>query len=321
MAIKHFLLGAALLCSLQGFSQHNFTVEGTLATPARVYLIYKVDNKRTIDSADVKDGHFTISGHVAGPTPASISINHQRAFFYLDKGTTLMNGWPDAVFTGTDICKTFNEFTAIEADNSKLADFIRKYPASVISVNALNTLAFAASTPEDFKKVRALTQHLSPSLKKTDSYQSFDKELTVMASMAKGLPAPVFTQPDSSGKLVSLKDFSGKYVLVDFWASWCEPCRAENPSVVKAMDTYKDKGFTVVSISLDTNRDSWLKAVKEDHLGWTQLSDLSAGNNAAKMYHVVGIPANCLVGPDGKIVAKDLHGDELTKQLEKILGH
>jgi peroxiredoxin len=138
-----------------------------------------------------------------------------------------------------------------------------------------------------------------------------------------GKPALDFTQKDTLGKPVSLKDFRGKYVLVDFWASWCVPCRGENPNVVAAYRQFKDKNFTVLGVSLDRpdGKEKWLKAIHDDHLTWTHVSDLKFWNNAvAKQYDINSIPANLLIGPDGKILAKDLHGEELGKKLNELLG-
>jgi peroxiredoxin len=132
--------------------------------------------------------------------------------------------------------------------------------------------------------------------------------------------APDFTMNDTTGNPVSLSSFRGKYVLVDFWASWCGPCRAENPNVVKAYNEYKGKNFTILGVSLDKTKDAWEKAIKDDHLAWNQVSDLQYWDNAAaKLYGVQAIPANFLIGPDGKIVAKNLRGDALENELSKIL--
>ncbi len=135
-----------------------------------------------------------------------------------------------------------------------------------------------------------------------------------------GDTAPDFTMNDTDGKPFSLSQLKGKYVLVDFWASWCGPCRGENPNVVAAYNKFKDKNFTVLGVSLDEDKTKWLKAIEDDNLEWKQISDLKGwGSAAAPLYGFDGIPYNVLIDPDGKIIAGELRGESLHAKLEEVL--
>jgi peroxiredoxin len=142
-----------------------------------------------------------------------------------------------------------------------------------------------------------------------------------MKVTAIGQPAPEIALPDTTGKVVSLSSMKGKYVLVDFWAKWCGPCRQENPNVVRAFQKYKDKGFTVFGVSLDRTKQDWMRAIKEDGLTWTHVSDLKFWQSeAAKTYNVTGIPFSLLIDPNGVIIAKNLRGAALDSKLEEIFS-
>jgi thiol-disulfide isomerase/thioredoxin len=197
--------------------------------------------------------------------------------------------------------------------------FILRHPASLVSLFALKT--YAGAVPE-YAAAYPLFDGLSSAVKNSHDGKAYGEQLAKVKITSIGSVAPDFVQNDVDGHPVKLSSFRGKYVLVDFWASWCGPCRAENPNVVKLYHQYKDKDFTVLGVSLDQadGRDKWMRAIADDHLEWTQVSDLSFWKNAAAaLYGVKAIPQNFLLDPQGKIIGKNLRGDELAHKLATLL--
>jgi len=282
---------------------------------------------------------------------------------YLVKGTTVVtstDSLADAKVTGTKVnednqvyaatLKSVNDaYTALDNEyygtpkekrsSKEFSDYIDKKedsidvkkrnldslyiianPNSYISLIALKGLG---GPYPDVTELQPKFDALSADVRTSKAGVAYQKYLNILKTVSLGLVAPEFAEADTNGKIVSLSSFRGKYVLVDFWASWCGPCRAENPNVVKAFNNYKGKNFTILSVSLDRpgKKDAWLKAIRTDGLAWHHVSDLKFWDNeAAVLYGIKAIPQNLLLDPDGKIIAKELFGDALENKLAELFG-
>lgn len=198
-----------------------------------------------------------------------------------------------------------------------LKNYIAEDPSSLTNLIAISSLSYEED-PKLFKRVHDEMPKRYPN---SDLVQPFLQAYQEMTRTAAGEMAPDIVMPTPEGNTLKLSDLRGKYVLVDFWASWCKPCRIENPNVVRVYNEYKDKGFEILGVSLDRERDLWLQAIKDDKLTWKHMSDLSFWNSpVVKAYGISGIPYTVLVDPEGKIVAKGLRGAALEKKLAELFN-
>jgi peroxiredoxin len=229
-------------------------------------------------------------------------------------------------YAAAEQTQNINEMMRIRTDYERLVDSLKNYAQGFIFKNRGSVIAayFGLVYLNEPGKEALMTQiydTLTPAVKKSYFGTKLGEMVASTAKTAIGQTAPDFTQNDPTGKPVSLSSFRGQYVLVDFWASWCGPCRQENPNIVKAYNTYKDKGFTILGVSLDKEKEAWEKAIVDDKLTWNHVSDLKFWeNSAARLYNIQSIPASFLLDKEGKIIAKDLRGEALEAKLFELMG-
>jgi len=263
---------------------------------------------------------YPIASSVKGNDNTQAMQQYQKAFEPLIKRAQELNNSareinPEDEPAKNAFRKKADEFSRDVVKTGK--DFIKAHPRNIASVWLLMNELRSRLEAEEFQE---LFSSLDKSIQGSQYGESVTAYIKSLKANGVNVAADDFSQANTKGEPVKLSSFRGKYVLVDFWASWCGPCRQENPNVVKAYNKYKDKNFTILGVSLDDNRDRWLRAISQDGLTWTQVSDLRGwSNEVAVQYSIQSIPSNFLVSPEGKIIARNLRGEELEAKLQELL--
>ncbi|HYC39985.1 MAG TPA: TlpA disulfide reductase family protein [Chitinophagaceae bacterium] len=304
----------------------TFILKGSVSEPALCYLyigqgrpveVFVENSNITVFPDKAKPGQFQVSGSV---THKEFRAFVDRVIPHLQKQSTLAASI-NVMAAGPERdaqMQLYNE--AQKKFQDEIDSAVARKPRSVVTAFLLQ---ITAQFYEDVTRLENRFLKLSDKVKQSDQGKQLAAHIQEKKIGAVGTMALDFTQPDTTGQPVSLSSFRGKYVLIDFWASWCGPCRVENPHVVHTFRKFRDKNFTVLGVSLDRpgQKEKWIQAIHEDSLTWTHVSDLQFwGNAAAKLYRINAIPQNLLVDPEGRIIARNLRGADLEVKLCEILG-
>lgn len=335
-----------LLLPVLIFAQNNtaFTITGHITGfPDGTNVSFFNRSTNGLDSAaEIRKNTFIIKGtHLEEPDFRFLVFNKQQPVIpiLLQNDRVTISGKSDSlsalVITGSPVNEDYKKLSAAYATLSNVFQTQNFTPENISLITSISE-KFIDENPKSFASLLAVSQTYQIShnavaaekmMQKIDKSQQgteLAKYLTQQISAEKvtsvGSHIMPFTQNDTSNAPVSISDFKGKYVLIDFWASWCRPCRIENPNVVANYNRFKDKNFTILGVSLDQSKPAWEKAIKDDHLTWTHVSDLKGWQNAVSTrFNIFSIPANILIDPDGVIIAKNVRGEDLGNTLEKLL--
>jgi peroxiredoxin len=354
--LKTKFIIAALLCAGYGASGQIASISGDLKglKEEQVVFYYYKGDESVADTIKVKDGKFSWNPKISEPQKVGTMLFQRYFQFFAEPGKISLTGGPtvdDLKVTGSKSQQEYEAYdktlkdlddqesplyqkwgkgtkeeqVVLEAKADSLRNerrtrndnYIAAHPKSPLSLSLVADKAMMGT----YDKVLAAYETLDKSAQASSAGKRIADRLVLLKRSAIGAQMLDFTQNDTEGKPVRFADFKGKYVLVDFWASWCGPCRAENPNVLKAYHQYKDKNFTVVGVSLDDKGENWKKAIKDDNMPWTQVSDLKGWKNEVSTYYgIMGIPSTLLIDPQGKIIAKDLRGESLNKKLAELFN-
>ncbi|MDR2283704.1 MAG: AhpC/TSA family protein [Sphingobacterium sp.] len=352
---KKYLFSALLLSWSTFTIAQQAKISGTIKGigNTEVYIGYLKNNTRVTDTVQIKKDKFTWQAPMPEPQKIYFMFPNQYTELFVESGNIQVKGQADALHdlkvTGSKFQDEANAYQATLQDlenrstplykkwgkgsdeeqlqleqelenirterRQRATKYIAAHPKSAYSLSLVEERSAMGS----YEEVQPLYALLDKDILATATGKELTARLDVIKRSALGSQMMEFTQNDPEGNPVSFSDFKGKYVLVDFWASWCGPCRAENPNVLKAYNNYKDKNFTVLGISLDDDADKWKKAIHDDAMPWTQVSSLKGFDNEVSTYYGIrGIPSTLLVDPTGKIIAKDLRGESLQQRLAEI---